>query len=63
MKTKSVFVLSKWLPINDFPIVISMQTLDAIDKEYSKLFPLWLMIVITICSTLVGSPLIFLCIW
>ena len=45
------------------PIVSFMQTLDAIAREYHKWFPLWLIIFITVCSMLVDSFLIVLCIW
>ena len=48
---KSNFILSKLLPITDVPIVNFMDTLNHIDIEHNNNYPLWLIIVITICST------------
>ena len=57
---KSEFFLSKLPPITDVPIVNFMTTLEEIDNEYNKTFPLWLTIIITVGSTLVAVPLVFL---
>ena len=50
-------------PITDVTIVTFMQKLDEIDNECNRSFPLWLIIVITIYSALVASPLELVCIW
>ena len=62
-KTESDYILSKMPQITDVQIVCFMCKLDEIDNAYNKSFLLWLIIVITICSILVASFLIFLCIW
>ena len=60
IQTKSDFILSKLPPITDVPIVDFMDTLQHIDNEYNNNFPLWLTMVITICSILVSCLLMAL---
>ena len=62
-KLKSDFVLRKLPPRRDLAIVDFMNRSEDIDKDYNKSFAFWLIIVITLCSTVVSSPLIFLFIW
>ena len=49
----SDIILNKLPHITDVPIVIFMDTLKHIDNKYSNNFPLWLIMVNTICSIIV----------
>ena len=57
---KSTFILSKLPHITDVPIVDFVDSLKQIDNADNNIFPLWLIIVITICSILVASLLLTL---
>ena len=62
-KMKCDCILGKLSPITYVPIVDFMQSLQKTpqnNSEYNKTSPLWLIIVITVCSILVVSPLIFM---
>ena len=54
------FILSKLPPITDVHIVNYLNTLKHIDNAYNSNFPLYLIIVIAICSILVASLLVAL---
>ena len=58
-KMKLDFFLSKLPPVTDVPIVNFINTLEEIDSEYNKASPLWIIAVITVCSTVVAR-LVFL---
>ena len=50
-------ILSKLPTITDAPIISIMEKLDEINNTYSKSFPHWLIIIITVSSTLVANPI------
>ena len=56
IKTESDFILSKSLTISDVPMVSFMQMLEETTNKYNKSFPILLIIIITIYSTLDASP-------